>query len=186
MLPKPLNFEEHNFPALLVRIGSEKRGTKEEQKLADGIAPGVLDLEISFRDQVYAYQKLNLIGAGVAVRAFTMHELIAEKMRALLQQPIRKRYRRQDVYDIAYLIDDHDFGASGKFEILATLIEKCRSRCIEANQTSMDDPEVKRRAAADWDTLTLEVSDLPNFEERFALMRDLYVSLPWDEPRKDS
>ena len=33
------------------------------------------------------------MGAGVAVRAFTMHELIAEKMRALLQQPIRKRYR---------------------------------------------------------------------------------------------
>ena len=50
----------------------------------------------------------------------------------------------------------------------------------------MDDPEIKRRAAADWDTLTLEVSDLPNFEERFALMRDLYVSLPWDDPQKDS
>lgn len=105
---------------------------------------------------------------------------------ALLQQPIRKRYRRQDVYDTAYLIDDRDFGAAGKSEILATLIEKCRSSGIEANQTSMDDPEIKRRAAADWDTLTLEVSDLPNFEERFALMRDLYVSLPWDDPQNDS
>jgi predicted nucleotidyltransferase component of viral defense system len=182
--PKPLNFEGHAFPALLVRIGSAKRGTKEEQKLADGIASRVLDIEISFRDQVYAYQELNLIGAGVAVRAFTMHELIAEKMRALLQQPIRKRYRRQDVYDIAYLIDDHDFSGADKAAILATLIEKCRSRGIEAKQESVDDPEIKRRAAADWDTMALEVRDLPPFEERFTLMRDLYVSLPWDDSQK--
>ncbi|WP_284145677.1 hypothetical protein [Pseudosulfitobacter pseudonitzschiae] len=45
---------------------------------------------MSFRDQVYAFQELNLHGAGVAVRAFTIHELIAEKFRALLQQITRK------------------------------------------------------------------------------------------------
>lgn len=178
-LPRPLNFEEHDFPAVLVRIGSAKRGTKEEQKLAEGIAPRVLDLEISFRDQVYAYQELKLIGAGVAVRAFTMHEIIAEKMRALLQQPIRKRNRRQDVYDIAYLIDEHDFSGADKAAILTTLIEKCRSRDIQAKPDSMDEPEIKRRAQADWNTLALEIGDLPPFEERFALMRDLYMSLPW-------
>jgi len=184
-LPKPLNFEDHNFPALLVRIGSAKRGAKEEQKLVNGIAPRVLDLEISFRDQVYSYQELNLIGAGVAVRAFTMHELIAEKMRALLQQPIRKRNRRQDVYDIAYLIEDHDFSRADKAAILATLIEKCRSRGIDAMPKSMDELEIKQRAQADWETLALEIGDLPPFEERFSLMRELYVSLPWDGIKKD-
>lgn len=178
-LPKPLNFEEHDFPAVLVRIGSAKRGTKEERKLAEGIAPRVLDLEISFRDQVYAYQELKLIGAGVAVRAFTMHEIIAEKMRALLQQPIRRRNRRQDVYDIAYLIDEHDFSGADKAAILTTLIEKCRSRDIQAKPGSMDVPEIKQRAQADWNSLALEIGDLPPFEERFALMRDLYISLPW-------
>jgi len=184
-LPKPLNFDDDNFPSLLFRIGSAKRGTKEEQKLVSGIAPRVLDLEISFRDQVYSYQELNLIGAGVAVRAFTMHELIAEKMRALLQQPIRKRNRRQDVYDIASLLDDHDFSSTDKVGILATLIEKCRSRDIEAKPESMDNPEIKQRAQADWETLALEIGDLPPFEERFSLMRDLYVSLPWDGIKKD-
>ena len=62
---------------------------------------------------------------------------------------------------------------------LATLIEKCRSRCIDAKQSSMDDPEIKQRAQADWDTLALEIGNLPPFDERFALMRDLYTSLPW-------
>lgn len=178
-MPRAENFEDHDFPALRVRIGSAKRGTSEAAKLAEGKASRVLDVEISFRDHVYTFQELNLKGAGVAVRAFTIHELVAEKLRALLQQPVRKRNRRQDVYDIAFLIDGHDFDDDDKTIILATLIEKCRSRDIDARQDSMDNPEIKQRAQADWDTLALEIGDLPPFDERFALMRDLYTSLPW-------
>ena len=178
-MPRAENFEDHDFPALRVRIGSAKRGTSEAAKLAEGKASRVLDVEISFRDHVYTFQELNLKGAGVAVRAFTIHELVAEKLRALLQQPVRKRNRRQDVYDIAFLIDGHDFDDDDKTIILATLIEKCRSRGIDARQDSMDNPEIKQRAQADWDTLALEIGDLPPFDERFALMRDLYTSLPW-------
>ena len=95
-MPRAENFEDHAFPALRVRIGSAKRGTAEATKLVEGKASRVLDVEISFRDHVYNFQELNLIGAGVAVRAFTIHELVAEKFRALLQQPVRKRNRRQD------------------------------------------------------------------------------------------
>ena len=178
-MPRAETFEDHDFPALRVRIGSAKRGTSEAAKLAEGKASRVLDVEISFRDHVYTFQELNLKGAGVAVRTFTIHELVAEKLRALLQQPVRKRNRRQDVYDIAFLIDGHDFDDDDKTIILATLIEKCRSRGIDARQNSMDDPEIKQRAQADWDTLALEIGDLPPFDERFALMRDLYISLPW-------
>lgn len=178
-MPRAQNFEDHDFPALRVRIGSARRGTGEEARLGDGRAIRVLDMEISFRDQVYAFQELNLTGADVAVRAFTLHELIAEKFRALLQQPLRKRNRRQDVFDIAYLIDDHEFSSVDKAAILATLIGKCRSRGIEARRDSMDDPEIKERAKADWNTLALEIGNLPPFEGRFGLMRGLYVSLPW-------
>lgn len=178
-MPRPLNFEEHDFPALLIRIGSAERGTGEEKRLEAGRATRVLDIEISFRDQVYAFQELNLTGAGVAVRAFTLHEIIAEKLRALLQQPIRNRNRRQDVYDIAYLIEENELGDEDRRVILETLIEKCRTRGIEANANSIDNPEVRQRAEADWNTLALELGDLPPFEQRFAMMRELYVSLPW-------
>lgn len=178
-MPKPLNFEEFDFPALLIRIGSAARGTGEEKRLEAGRATRVLDVEISFRDQVYAFQELNLTGPGVAVRAFTLHEIIAEKLRALLQQPIRNRNRRQDVYDIAYLIETNELTVEDRRSILETLIEKCRTRGIEATPESMDDPEVRRRAEVDWKTLALELDDLPPFDERFAMMRELYVSLPW-------
>lgn len=178
-MPKPLNFEEFDFPALLIRIGSAQRGTGEEKRLEVGRATRVLDIEISFRDQVYAFQELNLTGPGVAVRAFTLQEIIAEKLRALLQQPIRKRNRRQDVYDIAYLVETNELSDEDRRKILETLIEKCRTRGIEATPDSMDDPEVRRRAEVDWSTLALELDDLPPFDERFDMMRELYLSLPW-------
>lgn len=178
-MPKAKNFDEYDFPALLVRIGSAVRGTSEEKWLDIGQASRVLDMEISFRDQVYAFQELTLTDAGVAVRAFTLHELIAEKFRALLQQPIRNRYRRQDVYDIAFLVETNQLGDEDRTQILTTLIKKCRTRSIEPDITSIDAPEIVKRAQADWDTLKLELSDLPPFEGRFAIVRELYVSLPW-------
>lgn len=178
-MPKAKNFEDHDFPALLVRIGSAVRGTGEEKRLDAGQATRVLDMEISFRDQVYTFQELSLTDAGVAVRAFTLHELIAEKLRALLQQPIRNRYRRQDVYDIAFLAETNLLDDDDRAKILMTLVEKCRTRSIEPDITSIDDPEIVKRAQADWDTLKLELSDLPTFEERFAIVRELYASLPW-------
>jgi hypothetical protein len=129
-MPRAQNFADHDFPALRVRIGSALRGTPEEKHLDSGQATRVLDMEISFRDQVYTDQTLQLSDAGVAIRAFTLHELIAEKFRALLQQPIRNRYRRQVVYDIAYLIDAHPFEEADRKVIHETLVEKCASRDI--------------------------------------------------------
>lgn len=178
-MPRAQNFADHDFPALRARIGSAVRGTPEERHLEGGQATRVLDIEISFRDQVYAEQTLQLSDAGVAILAFTIHELIAEKFRALLQQPIRNRYRRQDVYDIAYLIEAHPLDERDRAVIYETLIEKCASRDIRPDAKSLEDEEVVRRAQADWDTLALELANLPPFDERFALVAELYGSLPW-------
>lgn len=178
-MPRPQNFADYDFPALLVRIGSAQRGTGEERRLEAGQATKVVDVEISFRDQVYTSQTLNLTDAGVAVRAFTIHELIAEKLRALLQQPIRNRNRRQDVYDIAFLLDAHPMTDEDRSVIHGTLIEKCATRDIHPDATSLENPEVVRRAEAEWQTLALEVQDLPPFADRFAIVLALYASLPW-------
>lgn len=178
-MPKAATFEESDFPAIAIKVASAVRGTNEEKRLEEGKAPRTILVEITFRDQVYAFQELNLSNAGVAVRAFTLHELIAEKFRALLQQPIRNRSRRQDVFDIAYLLDQHVLDEGDRAQILETLIEKCRTRGIEPNRDSIDDPEVALRAEKEWETLALELGELPPFAERFKIARELYVSLPW-------
>lgn len=179
-MPRSQNFLDHDFPALKVKVGYAKRDTNEAKRLQNGNASRTVEIDISFRDQVYAFQELNLVDAGVAIRAFTTHELIAEKLRALLQQPTRGRNRRQDVYDIAYLIDQFDFDEDDLAQILSTLIEKCKSHSIEATSTSLDNDEIKERAKRDWNTLADEVKDLSPFEDRFDLVHKLYVSLPWE------
>jgi len=178
-MPKSRNFADHAFPALLVRIGSAKRDTPEARRLDAGAAPRVLDVEISFRDHVYSSQSLQLAQAGVAVRAFSLHELLAEKFRALLQQPIRNRFRRQDVYDIAFLIARHALDDEDRAIIHRTLIEKCATRHITPTAASLVDPEVRRRAEADWESLGLEVEDLPAFAACFDRVAELYAALPW-------
>jgi hypothetical protein len=177
--PRPENFLKWDFPALIVRVGSAERGTRQEEKLAAGKASRVHQLEISFRDQVYDFQELYLTDAGVAVHGFTLTEVIAEKFRALLQQPIRNRNRRQDVFDIAFLIDTNEIDEEDLRLIHDTLVSKCESRGIKPTSESLTDPEVVARARADWDTLKLEVKDLRPFDERFELVLNLYHSLPW-------
>jgi predicted nucleotidyltransferase component of viral defense system len=178
--PRPTMFEEADFPALEVRVGSASRKNANELRaLEQGRAARISKVEISFRDQVYAFQELMLNGTQVAIQAFSQTEIVAEKLRALLQQVVRNRGRRQDVYDLALLIEQQGFDTDDQREILSTLIAKCRSRGIEPTQRSFADPEIAERAARDWDTLKLEVDDIGDFSERFAVVRGFYEKLPW-------
>ena len=171
--------ENKTHQSLALKIGFANRSNAGQMaRLEAGISPQVVEIDYSFNEAVFDVEVLALDG-GATIHSYTLNNVLAEKMRSLLQQPVRRRNRRQDVYDIAFLIDDHDFSDDDKATILATLIEKCRSRGIDARQDSMDNPEIKQRAQADWDTLALVIGDLPPFDERFALMRDLYTSLPW-------
>lgn len=179
--PRSDVFENADFPLLEIRVGSADRGTKQEDFLNQGKASRILYVEITFRDQVYAFQELHLANADVAVQAFTIEELIAEKLRALLQQPIRNRSRRQDVYDIAFLLDQHELNDDMRIVILETLIEKCRTRNITPTPTSFDNREIRVRAEKEWETLKLELKDLPPFDERFAKVAELYQGLPWTQ-----
>jgi predicted nucleotidyltransferase component of viral defense system len=178
-LPRSEGFAEHKFPALQVTIASAKRGTQQEENLHKGRAAQVVNLEISFRDQVYKSQELSLAGAGVSVQSFTLTELIAEKLRALLQQKIRHRNRRQDVYDIAFLLERFIFTGGDKALILQTFKSKCLSRNITPERDSIEDPELVARAHQDWDTLRQEIGALPSFDGCYALVKDFYESLPW-------
>lgn len=96
-----------------------------------------------------------------------------------MQQIPRNRYRRQDVYDLK-MLTELDVSAAEKKAILESLMIKSRSRGIEPRFDSLDDVEVKRRAAAEYDTLKDEVEgSLPDFESAYAAVLALYRSLPW-------
>lgn len=178
--PRTENFPEYDFPALEVKIAYAEIGGRGEERLKKGIGSDTVKVEISFREQVMAFQHLHLSGGGVAILAYSKTEVVAEKFRALLQQPIlRGKSRRQDVYDIALLIKSCNFNKDECAQILSTLIEKCRTRDVPVNRDAIDVPEIRQLAFKEWHTLKDEMDELPDFDELFKVVSKFYRSLPW-------
>ena len=177
-LPKTI-FEEAEFPALKFKIASAQRNTQQEKALQEGKAPGLIALDISFNEPLQQIQILKLTG-GQELRAYSLADLIAEKYRAMLQQVTRKRNRRQDAYDVDLLITDSQIDDACCKQILYAFIEKCHSRHLEPTRMSLDAPEIKNRAGTDWQTMKLEVGELPDFEDCFARVSEFYRNLPWN------
>jgi hypothetical protein len=180
--PRPAMFEAATGPALSITVAHARRGTSEERRLADGQAVAVLQVDLSFKEPVLNAAEARLEKPAVTIRTYALEEVVAEKFRALLQQPERNRARRQDVFDLAWLVKTaaSSFDEEVRGRILTALREKSAARGITPTIASIDNPEVAQRASSEWDTLKTELeSDLPPFEEAFATTRALYLSLPW-------
>ncbi len=181
-LPKKPPFEEAQFPALQLKIAYARRGTREETALSEGKTTNVINLDISFNEPLGRFQVLELTG-GQQLRAYSLVDLIAEKYRAMLQQVTRRRNRRQDVYDLDLLIVDDQIDDSCCAQVLEALIEKCNSRHISPTRMSLDNPEIKKRSGADWQTMELELGKVPDFEDCFTRVSQFYRDLPWQTTR---
>jgi predicted nucleotidyltransferase component of viral defense system len=178
--PRPDEFEAFRAPALKLTIGYARRGEADEARLRDRRSTKALQIDVSFRERVLQATELVIDQPEVSIRTYAPEEIIAEKLRALLQQPGRDRSRRQDVYDIDWLVERYGPDEDMKAKILHGLITKSADRDLVPTIESFDDPEVKRRAQIDWDTLRLEIGDLPEFDPTFGRVVAFYKSLPWN------
>ena len=102
--PRPAIFEEAQNPSLRLTIGAARRGSADAGRLEAGNASRTLRVDITFKEPVGSFQILGIGSGERSIRAYSLTDLVAEKLRALLQQPVRDRYRRQDVYDIVLLV----------------------------------------------------------------------------------
>ena len=179
-LPKG-KFPNANFPALKLKIASAKRMTPQERAIRAGKASDVMiDVDISFNEPLPQIQVLKLT-SGLDLRAYGLVDLIAEKYRAMLQQVPRHRNRPQDVYDLDRLIARSEIDDKLHAQILDALVEKCQARQIEPARPSLDDPEIKKRAGAAWQSMGLELGEVPDFEGCFTRVAGFYQNLPWPQ-----
>lgn len=177
--PKPSFFAEASFPALKMKVAYAERGTKDADSMQAGKPiNSMFEIDISFNEPMKQTQILSLDGGGDLL-AYDMEGLIAEKYRAMLQQVVRNRSRRQDVYDLYILINHEEIKATDPSKLLESFITKCRSRDIEPDIKSLNSTELYERSAKDWHTMELEIGDLPDFDDAFEVVRDFYRSLPW-------
>lgn len=175
----PRNKPDARFPALQITVGYAERDSSQAKRLDEGRAASTIAIDVSFNEETHGLQVLELTG-GQSLRAYSLIDLVAEKYRAMLQQVTRDRARRQDTYDLHRLISTGALEGIDEDALLTALRAKCRSRDIEPTPDSLKNPEVRERAAREWDTMGLELGEVPPFDECYAAALAFYRKLPWD------
>lgn len=177
--PKDEKFIDGNSPAITLKIAYAVKDTYQAKKLEEGTCSQVLDVDISFNEPICSMQLVNCFEGDVSIKAYSLYEIIAEKYRAILQQVIRNRSRRQDVYDIDQLITKFSFDEAEMIKVLEILIIKCEAREVPVNSQLLSDPEIIKHSKKNWGSLKLEIEE-PVFEECYARVNEFYKNLPWN------
>ena len=170
------------FPTLQVTIGYANRASRPEmRRLQVGQAPSTVQLDYSFNEWASAVEQHALDGGTLTMYAY--HDLIAEKLRAVLQQPLRNRSRFQDIYDLCLLLEQAEPSAADKRSILDKLHAASSEREVPMNPGALRDPTLKalsRRGHAE--LAALVPGNAPDFDSAFGTLRAFYESLPWPVP----
>lgn len=111
--------------------------------------PTVVRVEISLNDLVCDAVPCGFgEGATHTLRVCSLEDIVAEKLRALLQQPIRNRSRPQDVYDIARTCRVEG-AALDRAKVSQYLLRKSAIRGVTVARAAFDD-SVRRRAMQEY------------------------------------
>lgn len=140
-------------------------------------SPLVIPLDVSLNEVVCEDEPVDTAGVH-KLRVSSREDIVAEKLRSLLQQPVRNRYRRQDLLDIAVTRRQRPLDAD---KVADFLRRKSAARGIVVSRTAFRDPEVKRRAAQDYDGLASTTRTLfVAFDDAWGELLALVDELPID------
>jgi len=172
--------EDRNFQTLKIRMGYAYKGSSEHKQLVVNNCPHVIKIDYCFNEPNHEIDTLQIEDGG-EIKAYSIVDLLAEKYRAILQQEIRNRTRRQDSYDIYYLLENENLDDDDiKEQILIALIKKVKSRNIEINKDSLLNENIRKRSQAEYSTLAQEIKgELPPFDNVYERVNEYFESLPW-------
>lgn len=163
------------------RIGYALQGEDALRRRMEAGQPSsqVIPIDISTNEPICADEEIPIDGAR-RLRVSTIEDIVAEKLRALLQQKIRNRSRRQDLLDIAVIVRARP--ELDRDRIALFLIEKASARNVPVSHTAFHDPEIARRAREDYSVLqtTTRVVFIP-FDEALEVLLTFVDGLPLPE-----
>ena len=93
-------------------------------------------IEISIKDLVCESATVKQLGGQIS--ACVLEDILAEKLRALLQQRLRNRNRPQDVYDISFIVQNY-FGSLDLDKVSQYLKQKAAIREVKVSRGAFDD-----------------------------------------------
>jgi len=172
------------FPSFNLKIGyASKDNIGGMKRLNAGSSTNTVKIDYSFNEETLNVDEVCL-EADESVIAYSLNSVIAEKYRSIIQQVHRNRSRRQDVYDLHYLLSTvSKLSSEEKMDILLTLMHKSKDRLPDnaVTKVSLDDPNVIQKSSQDYSLLSGEIDGpLTPFHLAYGTVNDFYKSLPWD------
>ena len=174
--------EDATFPTLHIKVGYAYFGSGKHQRLIKKQCPDTLMLDYSFNEPSVAIDELDIIECGLLL-AYSLTDLVAEKYRSMIQQPVRNRVRRQDVFDLYALLTTYQSllgSADVCKQVYETLLVKSDIKGLDVVSSSLADPGVVSRSQKEYGQLEHEViGELPEFDLAYGLVQGYYEALPW-------
>jgi len=172
--------ENRNFQTIKIKMVYAHKVTSAHRKLIKLQCPTVFEIDYSFNEINQQIDTIRLVDGG-KIQVYSLPDIVGEKFRAMIQQKIRNRQRRQDAFDIYWLLKrGYLTDQSLKILIYRSLLMKAKSRNLQVNKHSLSDEEIMKRSKAEYKTLSHEIDGtLPPFEEVYTSVRNYYESLPW-------
>jgi predicted nucleotidyltransferase component of viral defense system len=155
-----------------------------KRRLASGAnSPRVIPVEISLNEPICDTKRFPEFGHH-GLQVSSLEDIVAEKLRSLLQQPIRNRHRRQDLLDIAVVLRSEAFLDEKK--VADYLLTKATARGVSVSRSAFDDPRVKDMASVGFDALreTTRVMFIER-EEAWGLVKALVMTLDIPDVARD-
>jgi predicted nucleotidyltransferase component of viral defense system len=178
---RPPNNPAATFPTLKMRVGYANRlEARSLRRLESTGSAQIVEIDYSFNEWASDIETVNIDGGHLLMYPF--HDLIAEKLRSVLQQPIRRRARYQDIYDLYLLLETvASFDDDDRRMILEKLLQASRDRGIPANKLSMRNESVVELSRKQYSTElpSLLTSQPPDFDAAYTAVRTFFESLPW-------
>lgn len=172
------------FPSLKITIGySQKNNPATMRRIMRGESSQVVSIDYSFNEFTGGTQEIGITGED-SIKAYDLVSLTAEKFRSVLQQVVRNRGRRQDIYDISYLIDNFlTCTNEEKSMVLEMLLEKSKEKHIDdfLHKDALNDKRIIEKSSEGFQDMEDEIEgDLPDFNTIYKKVNDYFTSMPWD------
>lgn len=120
---------------------------RQRERLLSG-QPGanVVPVEMTVNEIVCDWELVAIDKGRTNLQVATPEDIIAEKLRAILQQKVRNRTRRQDILDIASLWSSKNNSIQTPL-VSDFLIRKSEAREIHPSRSAFLDPDIRSRSA---------------------------------------
>jgi len=174
--------EGKNHQTLEIKVGYAYKGEPNYKHLQRNNCTNIVKIDYSYNEINQKIEVLEFF-KGPNVQVYSLSDFVAEKYRAIIQQKTRNRNRRQDVFDIYWLIKNNLLiGDTIKNKILKSFLIKSDSRNLTVSRLILRDKDIIKHSKTEYASLAQEIDiDLPPFKEVYKIVQDYYESLPWKQ-----